>query len=502
MNTNNKNNINDTNNVNNTNEEPTVAILVDAKEEYIYNMVEILRPTILRTIKNLYHKSEEICYNENTPDNILMLFQDKCSQIPKWSINEIDKKYNECCKKSKCDYLDDLIKLLFITQIRILSLVHNMKPKSQINIQCPNGKSFMFLCFVEVARECWKQPYLLNKYNGKIEYQKNILVLEDIIDKSIRKSFKNKLPIKSLIEDYFDLSSNVSYINSNSQYQSSSQSTSQSTSQPTSQPNITSLDNISHLENNKENKDEDVEEEEEDVDIMNNDKLKNSNIPEFDDMPELDDLEEEGKEKSESKSTSVKSIKSLFDNIIDNDNKDKEEEENEPISETPNEETSEEEYKEEIHEDGDKNEDGDKEELNTSSETPYKEETQTPDEEEIHDEEETHDEDETPDEEEIYYKGEGNVEEDEVNKLESENINSSNVDSQGKVVNAQDNELIDNLLHMNKFKLPESNSMLDFDIDELEEFDPNNLEKNRKEVFTPRIKTQRKKVFFRDASNY
>jgi hypothetical protein len=188
---------------------PSIAILVDAKEEYISNVTTILKPTLLKTIKSLYHNCESLCYNENTPDNVLMLFQDKCSQIPKWSISEIDRLYNECCKQSKCDYLDDLIKLLFITQIRILSMVHNMKPNSILNIDCPNGKAFMFLAIVEVARECWKQPYLLNKYNGKIEYQKNIVILENIIEKAIITTFKNKLPIKALIKDYFDFNSDI-----------------------------------------------------------------------------------------------------------------------------------------------------------------------------------------------------------------------------------------------------------------------------------------------------
>ena len=101
-------------------EDNNVGILVDAKEEYTKQLISILKPCIYQGIKSIYMDSKDICHQDNTPDNVLMSFQDLLSRIPKWSQDIINKEFERISNISKCDYIDDLIKVIYVSLITCL----------------------------------------------------------------------------------------------------------------------------------------------------------------------------------------------------------------------------------------------------------------------------------------------------------------------------------------------------------------------------------------------
>ena len=78
-------------------EEGSIAVLVDAKEEYTKQLINIFKPYIYQGIKSLYNDSYNICENDENPEEkrkeILMVFQDLLDRVPKWSQDVIDKEY-------------------------------------------------------------------------------------------------------------------------------------------------------------------------------------------------------------------------------------------------------------------------------------------------------------------------------------------------------------------------------------------------------------------------
>ena len=46
-------------------------------------------------MKNVYKEAENMCFQENNPENVLMLFQDFLSKIPKWNMVRINKTFNK-----------------------------------------------------------------------------------------------------------------------------------------------------------------------------------------------------------------------------------------------------------------------------------------------------------------------------------------------------------------------------------------------------------------------
>ena len=183
-------------------EEGSVAVLVDAKEEYTKQLNNILKPCIYQGIKSIFLDSKNICDTENTPDNVLMTFQDLLSRIPKWSQEIINKEYERIVEESKCDWIEDLLKVIYLAHIKVLTIVHSSQNNKKISLQVPTGSHFMHLCYIETAREFWKNPYLFSDRVTKFEYQNNMRTCENIINDCICETIRKQLPVRHILKEY------------------------------------------------------------------------------------------------------------------------------------------------------------------------------------------------------------------------------------------------------------------------------------------------------------
>jgi len=185
-------------------EEGSVTVLVDAKDEYTKQLISILRPCIYQGIKSIYLDSKDIANQENTIENVLMIFQDQLSRIPKWSQEIINKEYQRIVDSSRCDYIDDLLKVVYVSHIKILTVVHSAQRNKKITLKVPSGSHFMHLCYIECAREFWKNPYLFSDRTTKYEHQKNMRDSETMISECIAETIRKQLPVRHILKEYLN----------------------------------------------------------------------------------------------------------------------------------------------------------------------------------------------------------------------------------------------------------------------------------------------------------
>jgi hypothetical protein len=183
-------------------EEGNVAVLVDAKAEYTKQLVNILRPCIYQGIKSLYEESKEMCEQDNNPNNVLMSFQEMLSRIPKWSQDLINKEYNRIVDSSQCDWIEDLITAVFVSHTKVLTIVHQGRKNKKINLKIPKPSHFMHLCYIESARQFWKNPYLFSERVGQFEYQRNMRDAEGIISDAVTETIRQQLPVRHILKEY------------------------------------------------------------------------------------------------------------------------------------------------------------------------------------------------------------------------------------------------------------------------------------------------------------
>lgn len=185
--------------------DPAATLLLDAKNEYNKQLISHLRQPIFNLMKGIYNTSEDICHQENTPENVLMVFQDNLAQVPKWNKTRRTKEYDEFLKISKCDWFNELIKFCYITHVKILTIVNKPRPDVKLSISIPSGGAFFHSVCIAVARELWRSPFLFNKnVGGKYEYQKNMRLIEQIIDNSVDTCIRAHIPMKAILMEYLD----------------------------------------------------------------------------------------------------------------------------------------------------------------------------------------------------------------------------------------------------------------------------------------------------------
>jgi len=185
-------------------EDSNVGVLVDAKEEYTKQLISILKSCIYQGIKSIYMDAKDICHQDNTPDNVLMIFQDLLSRIPKWSQDIINKEFERISNVSKCDYIDDLLKVVYVSHIKILTVIHKAKSNKKLSLKVPSGSHFIHLCYIECAREFWKDPYLFSDRGSKFEQQKNMRDSENMISECISETIRKQLPVRNILKDFLN----------------------------------------------------------------------------------------------------------------------------------------------------------------------------------------------------------------------------------------------------------------------------------------------------------
>lgn len=188
-------------------EEVSINVLVDAKTEYTKQLTNILTPLLLEGFNSLYEEAVQFKETTKNPDydnySELQIFQDYLRKIPKWNQDIIDTETNRIISKSKCEWLEDLLAAVFISNAKILSVVRLKNPDHKMNLKIPKLRNFIHKCYVECSREIYKNVYLFdNEEITTIDKQKNVRDITNIIKEGIIESVRKSLPVQEIIKTY------------------------------------------------------------------------------------------------------------------------------------------------------------------------------------------------------------------------------------------------------------------------------------------------------------
>ena len=264
-------------------EKNTSPIFAQAKMEYTTQLIDILNSHVFDGIKSIYDEAKTI-HNVNRNKPILVLFRSFLEKVPSWSNVIIESELERIIKMSKCDWLDDLLTAVFISHTKILTSI-GTNNGNMIDLTIPKSINFIHKCYINVAREVWKNPYLFNEYVSASEYQKNMRIIELIIKDSITNTIRNLLPIKEILKQHL---SDYDTNNYTSKKQLAKQDLRNLLLDEIKNLNLEKIISL-----NKETKnDEESSDEEDELSITNTEDKKND---------EIDESEDEEEEKEEEK---------------------------------------------------------------------------------------------------------------------------------------------------------------------------------------------------------
>ena len=187
-----------------------INYITDAKNEYTKQLQNILIPRLYEGIDSLY---DEASKNNNSED-VLSVFQTSLRDIPKWNQDIIENESNRIIEVSGCEWLDNLITAVFISHTKILTAVKINTDDDKIDISVPRITHFIHRCYIEVAREIYKNPYLYDKSIRDVkEKQSNMRDALIINGDCISNAVRSLLPIKSLLNKYLgNVNNNISRV--------------------------------------------------------------------------------------------------------------------------------------------------------------------------------------------------------------------------------------------------------------------------------------------------
>jgi hypothetical protein len=183
-------------------EELNTPIFAQAKVEYTAQLVDMLYPHMFDGVKSIYDESQLLYGKKKMP--ILLIFRELLEKVPIWNSEIIDSECSRIVSNSSCDYIDDLITAVFISHTKILTSIGPNKNFQKINVTIPKTSTFVHKCYINTARELWKNPYLFNENVPGHEFQKNNKEIESIIQKCIENTIRNSLPIKDILKEHLE----------------------------------------------------------------------------------------------------------------------------------------------------------------------------------------------------------------------------------------------------------------------------------------------------------
>ena len=179
-------------------------VLSDAKNEYSSRLLNILSPLVVEGVKSIFNEAVTLCVDNDEDDKYLMTFQNFLSRVPNWNNTIIDEETKRIIDRSKCNYLEDLLTCVHITQVKILTSIRVSNNQKKIDIDIPKLSTFIHNVYINYARKLYSNVYLFEKNIMPLEYQKNMRECNVLCRESILEVIRNSMPIEHILRAYMD----------------------------------------------------------------------------------------------------------------------------------------------------------------------------------------------------------------------------------------------------------------------------------------------------------
>lgn len=186
-----------------------LSCLTEAKNEYSARLVNILLPHFAEGIQSIFQEAWQLCHQNDELNRYLITFQNFLVRIPKWNQTIIDVESERIAQKSKCNYLEDLITCVHITQLKILTSIRVGTKQKKIELDIPRLAEFIHKVYIAIARKLYKNVYLFERGIPALERQRHQREFELIIQEAILNTIRDSIPTDRILRAYMDQTSEI-----------------------------------------------------------------------------------------------------------------------------------------------------------------------------------------------------------------------------------------------------------------------------------------------------
>jgi len=182
----------------------TLSTIIESKNEWCARLTNTLTPCIIEGLRSVFSEAYNVCKENDEESKYLMTFQNFLNNIPKWSSEIIENEKQRIIVSSACNYLEDLLSCVHITQLKSLTSSRVGLKQKKINIDIPDLGKFIHRTYINVARKVYVNIYLFEKNIKPLQIQKNNRELELIVKECILNTIRESIPIEHILQMYLD----------------------------------------------------------------------------------------------------------------------------------------------------------------------------------------------------------------------------------------------------------------------------------------------------------
>jgi|688.fasta_scaffold129539_3 hypothetical protein len=181
-----------------------LSTIIESKNEWCARLTNTLTPCVIEGLRSIFTEAYDVCLENSEETKYLMTFQNFLNNIPKWSSEIVENEKQRIITSSACNYLEDLITCVHITQLKALTSTRVGLKQKKINIDIPDLHKFIHKTYINVARKVYVNIYLFEKNLKPLQVQKNNRELEIIIKECILNTIRESIPIEHILQMYLD----------------------------------------------------------------------------------------------------------------------------------------------------------------------------------------------------------------------------------------------------------------------------------------------------------
>jgi len=168
-------------------------VLVEAKEQYLGQLCDIMMPFMNEVFVAMYNESVKVSKGKK----VLIQFQKFLKEVPNWNNHMVSQHTDTLC--NSCVWFNDLLAAVFVSFVKILSSVRLSSQNKKISIKLPSNQVFVHGCYINAAKDLYKDPYV---YHDEVTENERDEILFNRFNASIKNTIKEMIPIQQILATY------------------------------------------------------------------------------------------------------------------------------------------------------------------------------------------------------------------------------------------------------------------------------------------------------------
>ena len=174
-------------------------VLVEAKKEYTGQLCKLLCPHMIDSFLNMYTEANKMSKGKRP----LLQYQKLLKEVPNWNDHIVKQNCESVC--NACSWFSDLLAAVFVSYVKILSSVRLKSETKKISIKLPTNEMFIHTCFVNAAKDLYKDPYVYHEVQNEFDRDAN---LTPRFTSAIEATIQELLPVQQILNTYMSQTGN------------------------------------------------------------------------------------------------------------------------------------------------------------------------------------------------------------------------------------------------------------------------------------------------------